>query len=77
MNDLGKAIEQANDEALRRMLAAEPVLIDVRPAGDVIPTLTDGVILHAGPPIAWGSDVWPDEGSDRWDRRLRGLVNKP
>jgi len=63
MEDIGKAIEQANEETLRRMLAAEPVLVDVCPAGDVIPTLTEGVILHAGPPIAWDRMCGPMKGA--------------
>lgn len=46
-------IEAANAEALRRILAADPVLVDVAAAGDVIPGLRDRMILHAGPPVAW------------------------
>src|SRR5262249_43739455 len=34
-------------------LAAEPVLVDVRPAIDVVPGMTRETVLHAGPPIAW------------------------
>jgi hypothetical protein len=33
--------------------AADPVLIDVAPAGEVIPGLKDKMILHAGPPVDW------------------------
>ena len=32
-------IEQANAEALQRLLAGDPVLIDVRPAGEVLADL--------------------------------------
>src|SRR4051812_36108727 len=32
-------IEKANEEALKRMLGAEPVLADVRRAGELIPQL--------------------------------------
>lgn len=46
-------IEDANEEALRRMFGGEPVLIDVRPAEEVIAGLGDYVLLHAGPPIEW------------------------
>ena len=42
------AIEAANAEAVRRMLAAEPVLIDVAAAGTVIDGLGERTILHAG-----------------------------
>ena len=53
MPDIEERIEAANREALKRMLAAEPVLIDVVRAGDAISGLKDRMILHAGPPIAW------------------------
>ena len=46
-------VERANKEAFDRMVAADPVLIDVIPASEAIPTLADRMILHAGPPIGW------------------------
>ena len=39
--DLKQKIEAANAEALKRINAAEPVLIDVAPAGEGIPGLKD------------------------------------
>ena len=56
-------IEDANREAVRRIGAAEPVLVDVRPAGEVIPALGDRVLLHAGPPIAWVRMCGPMRGA--------------
>ena len=53
-------IEHANQEALRRMLAADPVLVDVIPAAEAIPALRENTILHAGPPIAWDRMCGPD-----------------
>jgi len=50
---LKETIQEANAEALRRMVAADPVLVDVAPAGDVIPGLVDRMILHSGPPVTW------------------------
>ena len=47
------AIDEANAQTLHRLLAAEPVLVDARPAGEVIPGLGERVMLHAGPPIQW------------------------
>ncbi len=41
-----------NTEAVGRILAAQPVLVDLRPAGDVIPGLAENDFLHAGPPLA-------------------------
>ena len=56
-------IEKANKEAIRRMLDAEPVLIDVVPAGEVVPRLEDKLILHAGPPIEWERMCGPMQGA--------------
>jgi Protein of unknown function (DUF1116) len=57
-------VEQANREALRRILAAEPVLTDVRRAGDLISQLDAGrLVLHAGPPIEWARMCGPLRGA--------------
>ena len=56
-------IEKANEEAIRRMLGAEPVLINVVPAGEIVPNLQDKMILHAGPPIEWGRMCGPMQGA--------------
>jgi hypothetical protein len=57
-------VEQANAEALRRILAAEPFLADVRRAGDLIPELDSRrLILHAGPPIVWERMCGPLRGA--------------
>ncbi len=63
MNDVASLIDAANAETLRRMLAAEPVLVDVVPARDVLPRLKDRMILHAGPPIAWDRMCGPMQGA--------------
>ncbi len=56
-------IEDANEEALKRMLGADPVLVDVIPASDAIPALREKMILHAGPPIAWDRMCGPMRGA--------------
>jgi hypothetical protein len=57
-------IEEANGEALRRILAAELVLCDVRRAGELISALdSERLILHAGPPIAWERMCAPLRGA--------------
>ncbi len=43
----------ANTEAVRRMTDAEPVLIDVQPALQAIPGMTERTILTSGPPMPW------------------------
>jgi hypothetical protein len=50
---LGERIKAANEEALRRIAAADPVLADVAPASEVIPGMRDRLILHSGPPVTW------------------------
>jgi len=61
--DPAARIEEANAEALRRLFAAAPVLVDVRPAGEVIGGLDEGVVLHAGPPIGWERMCGPLRGA--------------
>ena len=56
-------IEQANQEAVRRMLAADPLLVDVIPAAEAIPALRENMILHAGPPIEWDRMCGPMRGA--------------
>ena len=46
-------IEAANEEAAARIAAGEPVLIDIAPAGEMIPGLADRMSLHSGPPVTW------------------------
>ena len=54
--------EAANKEAVERIVASRPVLIDVEPAGAVIPGMTEKTVLHAGPPITWESMCAPMKG---------------
>ena len=46
-------INAANEEALRRIVAADPVLVDVAPASEAVPGMRDRLILHSGPPVTW------------------------
>ena len=58
-----KIIEEANRETLRRMLAGEPVLVDVMPAAEAIPEFKERMILHAGPPVSWPRMCGPMRGA--------------
>ncbi len=51
--DIKQRIEKANEEATRRLISGEPVLVDIVPAREVIPGMRDKMITHAGPPIEW------------------------
>ncbi|MDR7423599.1 MAG: DUF1116 domain-containing protein [Armatimonadota bacterium] len=57
-------INAANQIALDRILGAQPALVGVAPARDVIPGMRPDLILHAGPPVTW----------DRASGPLRGAV---
>ena len=57
-------VEEANRAALAKILAAEPVLADVRRAGELIPELDRRrLMLHAGPPIEWARMCGPLKGA--------------
>jgi hypothetical protein len=51
MGDLKQRIEAANQEALRRLVSARPMLVDMAPAEEVVPGLRGRRLHHAGPPI--------------------------
>jgi hypothetical protein len=51
--DLKSRVEAANAVALTQLVSADPVLVDVAPAGEVVEGLAGRIILHAGPPIPW------------------------
>ena len=44
---------EANTEAFTRLTEADPVLVDVRPAGEVVPGMTPATILTSGAPLPW------------------------
>jgi Protein of unknown function (DUF1116) len=45
-------IEAANAVALQRLIDADPVLVDCRPAWEAL-SLPARTVLHAGPPVPW------------------------
>lgn len=54
LSDLDRPeVDSANRRAVEKILAAKPVLINIKPAIDVIPKMTERTILHAGPPLEW------------------------
>ena len=56
-------IEAANRQAFARYLAVQPVLEGIGRAGELLPGMTDRMILHAGPPIAWPEMCGPMQGA--------------
>lgn len=78
-----QAIEDANAEAVRRIFAGDPVLVDVIPAHQAIPDLKPQMILHAGPPIGWDRMCGPMRGAimgvavfEGWARDLNEAEQK-
>ncbi len=67
-------IERANRTAVERMTAARPMLTTVARAGDVIPGLSEGRLLHAGPPIEWPRMSGPLRGAVIGALLLEGLA---
>jgi hypothetical protein len=60
---LGVRVRDANATVVARLLGARPMLIDVRPAAEVVPGLESRMILCAGPPIGWPEMCGPMRGA--------------
>jgi hypothetical protein len=58
-----RRIEAANNVGVQRLIDAQAMLVDVRPAREVIPGMTEDTILHAGPPVAWEAMCGPMRGA--------------
>lgn len=50
-------VAAANDEAFRRLDGADPWVVDVAPAGEVLPGYRDNLVLTSGAPMPWESYV--------------------
>jgi len=61
--DIKQRIEEANREATNRLINGDPVLVDIAPAGEVIPGLQDKMVLHSGPPIEWSKMCGAQQGA--------------
>jgi hypothetical protein len=70
-----EAIARANDAAVARMQDARPLLVGVGVARDVLPSMTDRTLLHAGPPIDWADMTGPMRGAIIGAALLEGLAD--
>jgi hypothetical protein len=59
---VGRLVAAANATAVERLLAAQPMLIDVAPAADAL-GLRERQLLHSGPPISWDRMPGPVQGA--------------
>jgi len=61
--DRYEAVQQANEDVMRRIVSARARWTAVRAAQTEIPGLERGVLLHAGPPLDWASASGPMRGA--------------
>lgn len=73
----GVSIDEANTEAVRRILAGRPMIVGLGIAREVIPGMTDQMILHAGPPISWERMCGPMRGAVMGALVYEGLAESP
>jgi hypothetical protein len=73
----GILIDEANSEAVRRIMAGRPVIVGLDLAKRVIPGITERTILHAGPPIDWERMCGPTRGAVMGALVYEGLAASP
>ena len=73
---IGRLIMAANATAIERLLAAQPMLIDVQPAREAL-GLGDRQILHSGPPIEWDRMCGPVKGAITGAILFEGWADSP
>lgn len=56
-------IDAANEEAIKKIKEAHPILVDIDHALNVIPGMHAKKILHAGPPVKWENMCGPMQGA--------------
>jgi hypothetical protein len=75
--DIKQKIQQANEEAVRRLTTGDPVLVDIAPAREVIPGMQEKMITHAGPPIGWQRMCGAQQGAIIGMVIYEGWAKKP
>lgn len=74
---LGELIDQANRQAVERILESDPVLVDIRMAEDWVPGMQENWVLHAGPPITWAQMTGPARGAVIGALLYEGIAKTP
>lgn len=69
-----EARRRANQTAFDRLTGASPVLVDVRPAGEVVPGMTPTTILTSGPPHTWPEYTGPQRNALIYGAMYEGLA---
>lgn len=70
-------IEDANKEALEIIQKAQPTLVGMGIAKDVVPGMHKKLVLHAGPPITWDKMSGPLRGAVMGGLIYEGLAQTP
>ncbi len=70
-------VDAANQRAVERLMGARPVLVDVRPAREALPGMTERTFFHAGPPIDWAHASGPLRGALIGALLYEGLADTP
>lgn len=73
---VGRAVAAANATAVERLLAAQPMLVDVRPAAEAL-GLRERQLLHSGPPISWERMAGPVRGAITGAILFEGWASTP
>lgn len=68
---------RANEIALERLMSADPVLVDIKPAGEVLEGMKPTDFLHAGPPIEFEQMCPPMQGAVICALLNEGLAKDP
>jgi Protein of unknown function (DUF1116) len=71
------AIARANDEAVERLDSAQPLLVGVGTARELLPDMAPRTLLHAGPPIDWADMSGPLRGAIAGAAVYEGLAADP
>lgn len=66
--------EDANAVAFSRLTGADPILVDVKPAGEVVPGMTPTTILTSGPPHHWEEYTGPQRSALIYGAIYEGLA---
>lgn len=69
--------ERANKLAVGRMTEAEPVLVDMRPAGEVVPGMTPETVLTSGAPMPWSEYTGGQRAAVIGGALFEGLARDP
>ena len=70
-------IEAANKKVMAKILAAQPVVVGLERALDVIPGMKPDLILHSGPPITWDRMCGPMRGGIMCALMYEGRAKTP